>query len=214
MPGSRVRVPPLLFYPQPLGRSRSSGFSHLALRLALRGRMADSQVPSVTVRFVRLPRRERQSASAPRSGASGRSPRPVRHQCPALSGWSCMDGKVLDVETPAVPAIGTAVSPRPRHAGLHAGEPKTDGKAGGCSPGLCLEQAADVRYLTTMPSTNHCHQQHAVLDHIHDPAVAGADAIGIISTFRLVHPLGRGSAARAKVSTLGPLRACTVACVR
>jgi hypothetical protein len=35
MPGSRVRVTPLLHATQPLGRSRSSGFSYLALRLAL-----------------------------------------------------------------------------------------------------------------------------------------------------------------------------------
>jgi hypothetical protein len=32
MPGSRVRVPPLLYVSQPLGRSRSSGFSHSARR--------------------------------------------------------------------------------------------------------------------------------------------------------------------------------------
>lgn len=36
MPGSRVRVPPLLLIRQPLGRLRSSGFSRLALALALR----------------------------------------------------------------------------------------------------------------------------------------------------------------------------------
>jgi hypothetical protein len=51
MPGSRVRVPPLLLTPQPLGRSRSSGLSHLAPHLALSGR--EQTVASIDIEGLR-----------------------------------------------------------------------------------------------------------------------------------------------------------------